>query len=190
MQSITVIFIQDASQITNAVPCSGADFSLCNTIESAYDSGAYSFGLLEFQDIPAWDPAVTPLVDAWGLSHFPAVAFMNTNDQMVFYVLDGNKVTKSRAKAVFDVAEEFTYSEGIGGFVNGEGQQIDFEAEVKKKTSLGGGLSGSELGFSWGINWGNCSDYLPASLCKGSTWFFIVLIILLLALVAYKFIKG
>lgn len=186
MQSITVLFLQNTAEITAAIPCSGGDRNICSKIESAYDSGAYSFSLSEFQDIPALHPEVNPVVNAWNINRFPAIAFLNNDDQEVFYAINGNKISTSRIKAVFDAVEEFTYNENTGGFIGSDGQAVDFSEQVDKKS---GGVLGAKFGVSWGLNWGKCNDYLPDVVCKAGSLFFIALIILLIGLIAYKIWK-
>lgn len=185
MQKLQILFFQDVTDVANAVPCNGADLSLCSKVESVYESGNYSFSLPEFQDLPGRHVDVQPVIAAWQISKFPALGFMDLDTNKIFYALDGDKTTKARIKAVFDAAEDLVNFEGLG-YVDGSGNPVDPKDFVNSRM---GALGGSKFGVPWGVNWGKCSDYLPEVVCKGFSPALSLIVLLIIAFLIYKILK-
>lgn len=178
MQSLTVLFLQNTSQQTTAIPCDGTDRKVCNKLSEVYNSGNYSFQLNEFQDLPAFHESVKPFIQAWNLSKFPALAFLNGDNSLAFYAIDGGKITNSKIKAAFDFAENYIYVDGEG-YLNSDGQGVDPTQEIE---SQAGSIAGVDFGFSFGLEWGKCSDYLPTGFCKTPWWIYVIIIVVLAAI--------
>ena len=183
MQNIEVWVINDVSVLQGNSSCQNPTYSsICNKITSAYQSAQTNVNLVDAFALPGRSQEISPVVEYFKLKHFPALVFYDPDGGLGFYAIDGNKITEKRIKKAFEMAENYTWDNATGGYINADGDNANTTDDMETKI---GGLMGGDWGLPLGGMWGDCKSYLPDSMdkvCDIPVWLYALILLLILIL--------